>query len=320
MPARVRPPLQLGIAGRRRRLGITDAGRGGRRAGGTVAGLNESLLRQLYATPPPEFIAARNELVKQLRKGKQRDDATALAALRRPGWDDWALNAVAGTDGDVVAGFADAAAAVRDAQSAAIEGREGPDIRTSLRDLRDRSAELVRLADSALAGAGRQPTPGEINARLSEVATSDVAVAQLRAGVLGSGDAAPADLFGDLEPGPARAVAPARRTSAKKEAARPAKATAPERDAAAERAARQEAARRTEALAEANRLHAAAAKARRRAEAEVEKADAAVERARAALAGAEEALATARQELDAAVESEQAAADGVDAARAAAEG
>jgi hypothetical protein len=268
-------------------------------------------------TPPPEFVAARNELVKQLRAENRRDDATALAALRRPGWDDWALNAVAGRDGDVVAGFASAAAAVRDAQAAAIEAREGPDIRTALRDLRDRSAELVRLADSALAAAGRRQTPGEINARLSEVATSDVAVAQLRAGVLGSGDTAPADLFGDLEPSPP--PAPARRSPAKKGAAPAKEAAAPKRDAAAERAARQEAARRKEALAEANRIHAAAVKARRRAETEVEKAEAAAERARSAAAAAEEALYVSRRGLDDARAAEAAATDEVESARTAVE-
>jgi hypothetical protein len=256
-------------------------------------------------------VAARNALVKHLRKDKRRDEATALGVLRRPGWDDWALNAVAGTDGDVVGGFADAAAEVRDAQAAAIEGRDGPDIRTALRDLRDRSAELVRLADQALAGAGRQPTPGEINARLSQVAASDVAVAQLRAGVLGSGDASPADLFADLEPGPTRTTQPAA-----KKAPPPAKKAAPAKpDAAAERTAREEAARRKEALAEANRVHAAAVKARHRAQGEVDKAATAADRARAALEAAEAALDQARRELDDATAAEQQAADAVDAAR-----
>jgi hypothetical protein len=302
------------------------------RRSGTVAGLDETLLRQLFATPPPDFVSARNDLVKGLRKEKQRDDATALAALRRPGWDEWSLNAVAASDGDVVAGFADAAEQVRDAQAAAIEGRDGPDIRTALRDLRDRSAELVRLADAALAGVGRQSTPGEINARLSKVAASDVAVAQLRAGVLGSGEAAPDDLFADLEPGPspARATkqpAPSKArpastastasTTAKATKRAPAESATQQRDAAAERAARAEVARRKEALVEANRAHAAAVKARRRAAGELDTATAALERARAALAAAEAERDTAQRELDDANAAEQAASDAVDEARAA---
>jgi hypothetical protein len=292
---------------------------------GTVTRLNETVLRQLFAAPPPDFVAARNELVKGLRKEKRRDEATALAALRRPGWDEWSLNAVAASSSDVVAGFADAAAQVRDAQAAAIEGRDGPDIRTALRDLRDRSAELVRLADAVLGDAGRQPVPGEINARLSQVAASDVAVAQLRAGVLGSGDAAPDDLFGDLEPAPATAKAAAPRSKTTKHQAAPAASAVSrrmaetsqvQRDAAAERAARAEAAKRKEALVEANRLHAAAVKARHRAAAALEKATAAVERARAALAESEAEHAGAQRELDESAAVEQAAADEVDTARA----
>jgi hypothetical protein len=273
--------------------------------------LDESLLRQLYSTPPPEFVAARNELVKAMRRDKRRDEATALAALRRPGWDDWALNAVAATDATAVAGFADAAADVRAAQAAAIEGRDGPDIRVAIRDLRDRSAELVRGAEAALAGVDREPGPGEINARLSQVAASDVAVAQLRAGVLGSGDAALDDLFADLRPSPS-ATRHARKAAAKPEREKPSPPPA-EPD-------RAEAARRKAALVEANRVHTAAVKARHRAAADVEKATAAVERAQAALADAEHALDEARAELEQATEAEQTAESGVDAARASLDG
>ena len=276
------------------------------------------MLRDLYATPPPDFVATRNDLVKGLRRDKRRDEATALAALRRPGWDDWALNAVAASDAAVVEGFASAAADVREAQSAAIEGRDGPDIRGALKDLREHSAALVRRAEAALTDAGRQPATGEINARLSQVATNDVAVAQLLAGILGSGDTAPKDLFGGLEPGdrPARPAPPAKKPT-KRAAAKAAPPAVPAHDAAAERAARAEQERRKEALAEANREHRAAVKARQRADAEVAKADAAVERARAALAAAEEAQAAVVADRDEASATADAAEAAVEAARAA---
>ncbi|HEU4841609.1 MAG TPA: hypothetical protein VFT09_09210 [Ilumatobacteraceae bacterium] len=276
------------------------------------------MLRDLYATPPPDFVATRNDLVKGLRKDKRRDEATALAALRRPGWDDWALNAVAASDAAVVEGFAAAAADVREAQSAAIEGRDGPDIRGALKDLREHSAALVRRAEDALGEAGRQPVTGEINARLTQVATNDVAVAQLLAGILGSGDTAPKDLFGGLEPGD-RAARPPRpaKQPAKRAAAKAAPPSAPAPDPAAERAARAEQERRKEALAEANREHRAAVKARQRADAEVAKADAAVERARAALAAADEARAAVVADRDDAIAAADAAEAAVEAARAA---
>ena len=283
----------------------------------TVGALDETLLRELYATPPPEFVAARNDLVKALKREKRREEAAALAALRRPGWEDWALNAVATSDADVVAGFAAAAAEVRDAQSAAIEGRDGPDIRTSLRDLREHSAELVRLADAALVGAGRQPVAGEINSRLSQVATNDVAVAQLLVGILGSGDTAPKDLFGGLEPaaGPPRRAA--EKAGAKAAGTKRRSRREPEPDEAAERAAAAERARREEDLAAAARHHAAAEKARRRADADVDKAQAAVDKARTALAAAEEALADAEAARGAAVSEADAAEAALDDARAA---
>ena len=271
------------------------------------------MLRDLYATPPPEFVAARNELVKVLRRDKRRDDASALAALRRPGWDDWALNTVAGRDAASIAGFASAAADVREAQSAAIEGRDGPDVRAALKELRERSAELVGRAEAALAEVGRPASAGEITARLSQVATNDVAVAQLLVGILGSGDTAPKDLFGGLEP----AARPATRSKAA-----PAKraAVARARDATggndrAERADRLVREQRRAALADASRVQRAAVATRRRAAADADKAAATVEKARAALATAEDGLAAAQAELDTATSAAAAAEEALDAAR-----
>ena len=73
--------------------------------------LDETTLRGLYATVPTEFVAARNALVKELRRAKERDEAALVAALRRPDWTDWALNVVA-------AEHADAVDEVRDARPA----------------------------------------------------------------------------------------------------------------------------------------------------------------------------------------------------------
>ena len=143
-------------------------------------------------------------------------------------------------------------------------------------------------------GAGRQPVGGEVNARLAQVANSEVAVAQLLAGVLGSGDASPDDLFADLQPAPAigsRPQAGAGREAGAGDESRGravgcGRGAAAER-AAAERAERAERERRKEALVTATREHSVAVKARHRADAALEKAEASAERARAALAAAE---------------------------------
>jgi hypothetical protein len=165
------------------------------------------MLRQLYATVPTEFVAARNEVVKELRRAKERDDAALVAALRRPDWTDWALNVAAAQRAEAVDEFVSAAGDVRDAQTAAIEGRDGPDVRTALRTLRDRTADVIREAGAALEGAGRSPGTAELTARLSEIARSAAACEQLRAGVLGSGDPGVSDPFAGLEPA-ARPSAP----------------------------------------------------------------------------------------------------------------
>ena len=231
-------------------------------------------------------------MAKALRREKQREEATAVAALRRPGWDDWALNAVAAEQPETVDAFTRAAGDVRDAQAAAIEGREGPDIREALRTLRERSGELVALATDVLGRVGRQPGPGELNARLSEVAGSETGAAQLRAGILGSGDVAPQDLFADLEPSsrPAPRPKPAKRAAAKR--AEPASDRR-------EEARRQ---RRLDAIAAATAKHDAAASALQHAEAAVRRAEhelATVQRERDKAAAAAERTAAALERANA---------------------
>ena len=161
-----------------------------------------STLRELYTTPPAEFIAARNQLVKDRRAAKDRDTATALGKLRKPALADWALNVVAARHGDDVAAFLDAAGTVRDAQAAAIEGRDGPDIRAALRDLREHSGQVLGRAQEVLAEAGRDAAAeaGVVASRLTEVSANAEASAQLAAGVLGSEGLITAEVFGELEP------------------------------------------------------------------------------------------------------------------------
>lgn len=52
----------------------------------------ERALDELYATRPEEFVAARNALVKALRGERRRDEASSVAAIRRPIRTVWALN------------------------------------------------------------------------------------------------------------------------------------------------------------------------------------------------------------------------------------
>lgn len=134
-------------------------------------------------TPPPEFVAARNALAKELRAAGERDDASAVAALRRPSWVDWALVRVADDDPDAVVAFAAAAAAMRDAQDAAVGGRSA-DVAGALRAVRDAASTLAKRADATLRGAGRDTELPAILERLTAVAGDAGATAALAAGEL----------------------------------------------------------------------------------------------------------------------------------------
>jgi hypothetical protein len=193
------------------------------------------------------------------------------------------LNVAAAQRAEAVDEFVSAAGDVRDAQTAAIEGRDGPDVRTALRTLRDRTADVIREAGAALEGAGRAPGTAELTARLSEIARSAAACEQLRAGVLGSGDPGASDPFAGLEPA-ARPSAP-REAPAKRAAGGAGKpkdkaATPPTPSAADRQRIRRE-------RDQAERARNTATRDLARADADVEKAAVAVAIAREKLADAE---------------------------------
>jgi hypothetical protein len=275
------------------------------------------LVRQLLATPPNEFVAARNRTVKELRKDGRKEAATAVAELRRLSLPDWALNVVASEEPDAVGRFVDAADDVRAAQAAAIEGREGADVRTVLHELRERTAQVVGLARAVLERAGltsATASTGELTSRLAEIAGNPTAGGHLRAGLLGAEDAGAVDVFAGLV---ALAPPPARRRPRRKPSA------APPADDREQAAARRALAR---AVAEAERRQATVSKALAAAEAAVDKAQAGVattrrrlERAQAELVDAEGRLDDAERARDEAADAVTAAGAAVDAARDAAD-
>jgi hypothetical protein len=248
-----------------------------------------STLRELYTTPPALFVAARNQLVKERRAAKDREGAAAVGKLRKPGMADWALNVVAAEHGDDIAAFLTAAGTVRDAQAAAIEGRDGPDVRAALRDLRERTGQVLTRGQEVLAGAGRDAAAeaGTVAGRLAEVAGNAEASAQLAAGVLGSSVVVPEEVFGGLEPG--ERPAPRRRT----------RSVSPNAPSNAEAVTQTATAReRKRELAAATKARETAARTAERAEAAVEKAAAAVRNAERQLEKSRDALASAESDRD----------------------
>ncbi len=131
-------------------------------------------------------MAARNALVKALRAEKDRESAATVAAIRRPAWSEWALNVTSGSHPDEIAAFAEAAAAVRDAQDAAVDGRP-VEIRSALQDLRQRTTAVATPANAALQAEAAKGDLPALMAQLAEIAGSAAAVERLRNGTVGTG-------------------------------------------------------------------------------------------------------------------------------------
>lgn len=188
-------------------------------------GIDPVALRALMSTTPPAFVAARTVLATELRDDGHRDAATAIAAIRRPSWIEWALNEAAVIDPDLVAEYASAASESRDAQQAAVERREGTDLRGALRQLRDTVTSLAALASESLRGVERSSETAELVAKLGEIAGDETLVNRLRRGLLGAGtlgaDGSVAELVQPSASAGAASRSASKKPSSRKKAAEP---------------------------------------------------------------------------------------------------
>jgi hypothetical protein len=110
----------------------------------------------LFALPLDEFTQARDELARRLRGDGRRDEASEVAALRKPVVPAWVVNRLVREQAKKTRGLVDAAAAIR-------SGRQGGEDR-----LRASLDELVRAARQMLEDEGRDPA----DAVLRDVATT----------------------------------------------------------------------------------------------------------------------------------------------------
>jgi len=156
------------------------------------------VIQELLRTPPPAFVAARNEVVRRLKAEGDRDGAATVGRLRRIGVDDWALDVAAHRDPGAAADFASAAGAMLDAQEAAMAGRGGGDLRGALRAVREATSVLVGVARQAAVAGGFNGTGSseiELATRVAELAANRRAVALLQHGLLGAEDPGVVDPF-----------------------------------------------------------------------------------------------------------------------------
>ena len=256
---------------------------------------------ELYAMAPGDFVAARNALAKQMKADGGRDEAAAVAKLKKPSVVAWALNQAVRADRDQVGALIEAAERQSVAQQDLLEGGDADALRAATADRRD-AARAVGHAAEAVAG----PTHADAVRTTLDAAVADSAlVDRLRSGTLVDTLDAPAGfgvgfgLGGDDEagdtPAPRRARAsraPARRKVRTAEADDDGEGDE-EDDGAQERAEAQEAARR-----EAESMVARLERELARAEKWVGRAERSVAAAGQEAEAAAEALTAAQQRVD----------------------
>jgi len=167
-----------------------------------IHGVPSSDLVALLSVPPEEFVAARAARVKELRADGRRDEAAALAKVRRPVRLVWAVGEVARRDPELAA----EAAAVAEEAEDAMAG--GGDVRSAL----ERYREVTGRVSAASGKIDRAVDRASLELALRQVLADPVARTAWLEGRL-------VELPRD-EPAPADELAPrrARRAAAKKAA------------------------------------------------------------------------------------------------------
>jgi hypothetical protein len=247
---------------------------------------------ELYALPPDDFRAARDERAAQARAAGDKDLARAITALRRPVVSAWLVNTLARTEPGRMAELLALGESLRDAQ----EALDGDRLRELSVQRRQLVAGLVDAAKQVAERDGRTVSlqvEREVEATLQAALADPGAAEAVSAGRL-AGPLSYAGL-GAGEATPLRPVRPARPAVAHKD---PAVRTRGDRtaqpDVAARRAARESGQRETREAAAAERKEREAAAARSAAERAVQDAAGAADAARGALDDAEQTVTSAR--------------------------
>jgi hypothetical protein len=111
-------------------------------------------LERLYRRPPGEFIAARNELAKQVGKSAGKAEADEVRALPKPTPSAWAVNALFEREEERMDALLAAGERARAGQKEAVAGRGAEALRASLEAARKLVEEMRRRGAALLAGAG----------------------------------------------------------------------------------------------------------------------------------------------------------------------
>lgn len=266
-------------------------------------------LDDLYGLPLDRFVAERAALVRALRSAGDRDQAAAVAALRKPSLAAWAVNQLVRTQRDEVAALLRTGDALRETQAAVLSGgTDARQLRSAAEAERRAVDDLVDTARGLLSSSGQElsaTTLERIADTLHAAALDDDARAQVSDGRLvrelrhvGLG----AGLGGALAAAPAQSPQ-AQAGGAQKDRAQPGNKAAKSNETAKHRRDAEAAKRRQREAA-----HKQARATERDAAREVERAERALhtaedrrDRAAEALRQAEEAAAEAQAGRDAAI-------------------
>lgn len=171
----------------------------------------EEAVDELYALDPNDFVAARNELVKRLKKEGDNARAAEVAKLKRPTPAAWAVNQLARRHRADVEALVSLGEELRDAQDRALAGDDPGDMRQAGRARRDAVARLAERADRLLVERGGAPGAhaGEVTSTLEAASLDAEAGAAVLRGRLAA-ELAPPSGFGlfDLTVAPALAPRP----------------------------------------------------------------------------------------------------------------
>jgi hypothetical protein len=115
---------------------------------------------ELYGLPLDRFIAERTALAKALKADGQKEEAAAVAGLRKPSVAAWAVNQLVRTQGAAMAELFDAGDALASAQSDVLAGRgNSADLRAAVERERNVVDGLVDIARGLLTSEGQKLSP-----------------------------------------------------------------------------------------------------------------------------------------------------------------
>ena len=176
---------------------------------------------ELFGLAPEDFVAARDDLARRLRREGDADAAKRVKALRRPPLSAWAVNRLARERPSALEPLLAAGQRLRAAHQAALAGEGAAELRTAARAEREAVAGLVETALELLREAGHPTTDAtrdRVAATLHAAAASPEAADLVRHGRLiadldPSGFGSAADAASDDLAGVGAGRAPARRAA-----------------------------------------------------------------------------------------------------------